>query len=89
MKVEFTEKGWEDFCYWHENDPKKADRVRALIKECTRTPFMGTGKPEALKYALKGFWSRRIDDEHRLVYCVSGSGTAKCVSVVQCRFHYI
>ncbi|HNR55907.1 MAG TPA: Txe/YoeB family addiction module toxin [Flavobacteriales bacterium] len=88
MTVEFTGKGWEDFCYWLENDPKKAVRIRELIKECLRTPFTGTGKPEALKFALKGFWSRRIDDEHRLVYTVSGSGNARSISIVQCRFHY-
>lgn len=88
MKVEFTEQGWDDFNHWLQNDPKKAERVLDLIKECRRTPFTGTGKPEALKFALKGFWSRRIDDEHRLVYGVSGSGAAKCLSIIQCRFHY-
>jgi toxin YoeB len=88
MKVEFTEQGWEDFNYWLQHEAKKAERVLALIKECIRTPFTGTGKPEALKFALKGFWSRRIDDEHRLVYSVSGAGASKCLHIIQCRFHY-
>ena len=88
MKVEFTEKGWDDFNYWLVTDPDKVERIVALIKECQRTPFNGIGKPEPLKFELKGFWSRRIDDDHRLVYSVSGVGASQRLSIVQCRFHY-
>lgn len=63
-------------------------RVNALLKECKRDPFRGTGKPEALKRDLSGWWSRRITSEHRLVYRVTGSGEAQALEVAQCRYHY-
>jgi toxin YoeB len=89
MIIEFTEHGWEDFAYWLENDPAVAVRIKELLKDITRTPFKGVGKPEPLKHALKGFWSRRISREHRLVYRVSGKrGVDQKVSIIQCRFHY-
>ena len=89
MKIEFSEHGWEDFCYWLENDPDLAIKIKELIKAIRINPFKGIGKPEPLKYSLKGFWSRRITREHRLVYRVSGKkGLDQKVSILQCRFHY-
>ena len=88
MIVEFTEKGWDDLNYWLYTDLDKVERIRVLIKDCMRSPFKGIGKPEALKFALSGYWSRRIDQEHRLVYAVTGSGDSQQLCIVQCRFHY-
>ena len=89
MKIEFTPEAWEDFEYWIDNDENTEKKIRDLLKEITRTPFQGIGKPEALKHSLKGFWSRRINGEHRLVYQISGTkGTDQKCSVIQCRFHY-
>ena len=62
MKLVFAEQAWEDYLHWHETDKKLHKRINALIKETTRTPYAGTGKPEALKHALAGYWSRRIND---------------------------
>ncbi len=75
---------WEDYLYWIETDRKILKKLNALIKECQRTPYTGTGKPEELKQNLSGFWSRRINDEHRLVYKVEGN----VLYIVQCRYHY-
>lgn len=89
MNVVFTQEAWEDFEHWMDNDTEVEIKIRELLKEIRRTPFHGLGKPEALKYNLKGFWSRRITGEHRLVYQVSGSkGKDLQCAVVQCRFHY-
>ena len=73
MNILFTEEAWEDFEYWMDNDDEAERKIRALLKDITRTPFHGLGKPEALKHNLKGFWSRRITGEHRLVYQISGT----------------
>jgi toxin YoeB len=75
---------WEDYLYWQQHDKKVVKRINNLIKEIQRTPFAGIGKPEALKFDLKGFWSRRIDREHRLIYRI----TDVSVEIVSCRFHY-
>ncbi|MEM6394741.1 MAG: Txe/YoeB family addiction module toxin [Bacteroidota bacterium] len=89
MIIEFTQNGWEDFQYWMENDMTLALKIKELIKGIRRDPFRGTGKPEPLKFGLKGFWSRRITQEHRLVYRVSGKkGVDQKCSIIQCRFHY-
>lgn len=89
MLIEFTEHGWEDFCYWVEYDPEIARKIKDLIREIRNNPFKGMGKPEPLKHDLKGFWSRRITGEHRLVYQVSGKKSIdQKVSIIQCRFHY-
>lgn len=89
MNVEFTSHGWEDFQYWLETDPETALKIKELIKAIRKTPFSGIGKPEPLKYDLKGFWSRRITQEHRLVYKVSGKkGVDQKCFIIQCRFHY-
>ncbi|MBR0573882.1 MULTISPECIES: Txe/YoeB family addiction module toxin [Pasteurellaceae] len=84
MIVCFTDKGWEDYLYWQETDKKTLKRINSLIKEIKRSPFIGKGKPEPLKHSLSGFWSRRITEEHRLVYRVSEDA----LSIVACRYHY-
>lgn len=84
MKIVFADRGWEDFTYWVENDRKIAARIVRLIQEIKREPFEGLGKPEALRHDLTGFWSRRITDEHRLVYAVD----KERVLIAQARYHY-
>lgn len=88
MKVLFTSRGWRHYLYWNEYDRRQLTRINTLIEEIRRTPFKGIGKPEPLKQQLKGFWSRRIDLEHRLVYRVIGSGDDQRIEIVQCRYHY-
>ena len=89
MDFVFTPNGWQDFQYWKENDQDTLLRINELLKAIRQNPFQGIGKPEPLKYDLKGWWSRRITGEHRLVYKVSGTkgDDQKCV-IIQCRFHY-
>jgi toxin YoeB len=84
VKLIFSERAWEDYLYWQANDAKMLAKVNILIKECTRTPFSGIGKPEPLRGALSGWWSRRITREHRLVYRPSGD----LLHIAQCRHHY-
>ena len=84
MKLIFSEQTWEDDLHWTATDRKLANRIHALIKEASRTPFAGTGKPEPLRHALSGYWSRRINDEHRMVYKVEGDA----LLIVQLRYHY-
>jgi toxin YoeB len=74
--------------YWQNNDPKIVQRIDDLIKDIEREPFKGLGKPEALKHALAGWWSRRITGEHRLVYRVSGKAPEQVLEIAQCRYHY-
>ena len=89
MNVRFTSQAWTEFEYWLDNDPDMAERIRELIQAVRRDPFKGIGKPEPLKYSLKGFWSRRISAEHRLVYTVRGEkGIDQRIEIVQCRYHY-
>ncbi|MCB0737643.1 MAG: Txe/YoeB family addiction module toxin [Bacteroidetes bacterium] len=89
MNIDFTKNGWEDFCYWIDNDLETANKIRELLKSIKQSPFKGLGKPEPLKHGLQGFWSRRITAEHRLVNKVIGNKGVdqKCI-VIQCRFHY-
>ena len=84
MKIVSSSQSWEDYLHWQHTDKKLLKRINALIKEIVRTPFEGTGKPEPLRHALGGYWSRRINDEHRLVYKVEGDA----VLIAQARFHY-
>ncbi len=84
MKIVFADRGWEDFTYWVENDRKIAARIVRLIKDIEREPFAGLGKPEPLRHDLTGFWSRRITEEHRLVYAVD----KERVLIAQARYHY-
>ncbi len=88
MKLVFWPTAWEDYLHWQAEDPRVLARVNLLLKECIRDPFRGTGKPEALKRNLSGWWSRRITNEHRLVYRVTGSGEAQALEVAQCRYCY-
>lgn len=88
MKIVFSPAAWEDYLHWQSSDTKTLARINALLKECTRDPFRGTGKPEPLGGNLSGWWSRRIKQEHRLVYRVSGKGDVQALEVAQCRYHY-
>ncbi|MCB0665544.1 MAG: Txe/YoeB family addiction module toxin [Saprospiraceae bacterium] len=89
MNIEFTKNGWEDFSYWIETDEEIVKKIKELIKSIRQTPFKGLGKPEPLKFALKGLWSRRITQEHRLVYKVTGKkGEDQRCIIIQCRYHY-
>jgi toxin YoeB len=88
VKIVFWATAWEDYLHWQASDPKVLARLNALLQECARDPFRGTGKPEALKQNLSGWWSRRITSEHRLVYRVSGEGEGQALEVAQCRYHY-
>ena len=87
MNIQFTPKGWEDYTYWV-NDPDMLEKINNLIKDIQRNPFNGLGKPEPLKFDFKGYWSRRITGEHRLVYNVSGTKPNQVVTIISARFHY-
>jgi toxin YoeB len=84
----FFPTAWDDYLHWQANDPKMLTRLNGLLMECQRHPFKGTGKPEPLKGNLAGWWSRRIDLEHRLVYRVTGAGDKQALEIAQCRYHY-
>jgi toxin YoeB len=84
MNITFYAAAWDGYQYWQSNDKATFRKINALIKECQRHPFEGIGKPEPLKGDLSGYWSRRIDREHRLVYRVRDGA----LEIVQCRYHY-
>ncbi|MEX6686943.1 Txe/YoeB family addiction module toxin [Danxiaibacter flavus] len=84
MKVIFINEAWEDYLYWQKTDKNVLKKINTLIKESFKSPHTGVGKPEPLKYDLAGWWSRRIDIEHRLVYKVE----AGAIIILQCRYHY-
>ena len=84
MKISFSYNAWVDYSEWQKSNIKIFDKINVLIKEVSRHPFSGSGKPEALKYELKGYWSRRISQEHRLVYKYSDNE----ITIVACRYHY-
>ena len=84
MKLIFSENAWEDYLYWQKTDKKVLNRINKLIKETKREPFEGVGKPESLKHNLAGYWSRRINEEHRMVYKV----TDDALLIAQLRYHY-
>lgn len=84
MNVQFSSRAWEDYLHWQQVDRKILKKINELLKDIARSPYAGIGKPEPLKHALSGFWSRRITDEHRLVYRVEG----KVIQVAQARYHY-
>ena len=88
MKLVFSNEAWEDYQHWVDTNPKIKDRVNELIKQCQRTPFKGVGKPEPLRGDLSGWWSRRITQEDRMVYRVTGTGDAQSLEIAQLRFHY-
>lgn len=84
MNVAFTPQAWEDYLYWQKVDRETVSRIHSLIKEIMRNPFSGIGKPEPLRHALQGFWSRRITSEHRIVY----KKLSDQIVIVQLRYHY-
>ena len=84
MPIKFSDQAWEDYLYWQANDRATIKRINTLLKEIQRSPFEGIGKPEPLKHNLSRFWSRRIDEEHRLVYSVQDD----TILIAQCRYHY-
>ena len=84
MRVVFTPHGWEDYIHWLRADRSVVKRINRLIDDARRDPFEGIGKPEQLRHALSGAWSRRIDEEHRLVYLVEGDDLV----ILQARYHY-
>ncbi len=84
MKILWEESAWEDYCYWQVQDKKTIKRINALIKDIQRNTFNGIGKPEPLKNNLSGFWSRRIDESNRLVYCEKNG----VIIIASCRDHY-
>jgi toxin YoeB len=84
VKLVFSERAWEEYLYWQKQDRKILDRINKMISEIKREPFSGIGKPEPLKHALSGYLSRRITDEHRIVYKVQGDA----LHIAQLRYHY-
>lgn len=82
--ISFEQQGWEDYLFWQQTDKTKIKCINQLIRDIQRDPFDGIGKPEALRHGLTGLWSRRIDDEHRLIYSVND----KKIIIAQCRYHY-
>ena len=88
MKLLWSEEAWEDHVFWQKNDQKVLQSVNDLINDIRRDPFRGLGKPEPLRHALAGWWSRRITGEHRLVYRVSGKRPDQVLEIIQCRYHY-
>jgi toxin YoeB len=84
MILAWADNAWDDYIYWQKTDQKMLKRINTLIKEIQRQPFAGIGDPEPLKHNWSGYWSRRIDREHRLVYRIDN----EMITVVQCRYHY-
>lgn len=84
MRIIWTPTAWKDYLYWQSKDKKKLKRINELIKATLRDPFNGIGNPEPLKHDLQGYWSRRIDSEHRLVYSVEDDD----LEIIACRYHY-
>ena len=84
MKILFADQAWEDYLHWQSNDWQILKRINELIRDIQRSPYAGIGKPEPLKHALNGFWSRRITDEHRMVYKIEGDA----LLIAQLRYHY-
>jgi toxin YoeB len=84
VKLIFSEQAWDDYVHWQKIDKKLFERINVLIKDISRAPFEGIGKPEPLKNALAGYWSRRINDEHRIVYKIANGS----MFIAQLRYHY-
>jgi len=82
--IVFSAKAWSDFIEWSRTDRKIFDKISSLIEETSRTPFSGTGKPEPLRHKLQGYWSRRISEQHRLVYLVNENE----IQIISCKYHY-
>jgi toxin YoeB len=88
MKVVFSKSAWEQYVHWQETDARRLKKINALLKDCLRNPFEGIGQPEPLKHDWAGWWSRRIDKEHRLVYRVAMRDGDQVLEIAQCRSHY-
>lgn len=88
MNIIFSKGAWEQYLSWQQDDPRMVKKINALIKDCQRHPEEGLGQPEPLKHQLSGWWSRRIDQEHRLVYRVVEREDGNVLEVAQCRGHY-
>jgi toxin YoeB len=88
LKTIFDDDAWDQYVSLLRDDPRLLKKLNSLIRDCKRHPFTGTGKPEPLRGNLKGWWSRRIDQEHRLVYRVTGEDDGQALEIIQCRFHY-
>lgn len=88
MKIVFWPTAWQDYVEWQGDDQRTLVKLNTLLRECMRDPFRGLGKPEPLAGNLNGWWSRRISQEHRLVYRVTGKGDMQALEVAQCRYHY-
>ena len=84
MKITFTQSAWEEYLFWQSTSPKTLKRINSLIKETARNPYTGIGKPEGLKHMLSGYWSRRVDQENRMVYKVDEDS----LLIIQLRYHY-
>jgi toxin YoeB len=84
MKIIFAPKAWDDYLHWQPMDVRVLQRINELIKDASRNPFSGIGKPEALRYGYTGFWSRRVTGEHRMVYRIEGGS----LQIAQLRYHY-
>jgi toxin YoeB len=84
MKFVFVEESWEDYLYWQKTDTKKLKKINELLKDIARNSYTGIGKPEPLRFKYSGFWSRRIDEENRLIYRVIDDE----IHIAKCRFHY-
>jgi toxin YoeB len=84
MKYIFVDESWEDYLYWQKTNKKMLSKINDLLKDISRNPYQGLGKPEKLKYKYRGYWSRRIDNEHRLIYRVQNDE----IHIAKCKFHY-
>ncbi len=84
MKLLFSTQAWADYLHWQDTDKKTVKKINELIKDVVRNPYQGIGKPEPLKHAFRGFWSRRITEEHRMVYRIEGD----VIEIAQLRYHY-
>ena len=84
MRYIFIDMAWDEYLFWQKNDKQKINKINELLKDISRSPYEGIGKPEALKFNYAGFWSRRIDEEHRLIYKVEQDE----ILIFKCRFHY-
>ena len=88
MKLVFLTQGWEDYLFWQQQDDKVVARINELLRDSMRSPFKGIGKPEPLRENWSGWWSRRINGEHRMVYRVVGQDAEQRIEIAQCRYHY-
>ncbi|MGH6957891.1 MAG: Txe/YoeB family addiction module toxin [Caulobacteraceae bacterium] len=88
MILIWSDRAWNDYLYWQDHDMKLVRKINTLLADIGRSPFRGLGLPEPLRESWAGFWSRRITDEHRLIYRIAGAGAERRIEIAQCRFHY-